>query len=42
MGKITSKVNVRSEAYAENHKHMQSMVDDLRVKLESIKAGAMK
>lgn len=39
MGKITSKVNGRSEAFADNQKHMLTMVKDLRVKLEAIKAG---
>jgi 3-methylcrotonyl-CoA carboxylase beta subunit len=39
MGKLTSKVNTRSEAFSDNQKHMQAMVDDLRVKLEAIKAG---
>ncbi len=39
MAKIISKVNVRSEEYAHNHKHMQTLVNDLHHKLEAIKLG---
>ena len=39
MGKIITKVNVRTEAFAENRNHMQVLVDDLQRKLEKIKLG---
>lgn len=39
MAKIISKVNVRSEEYAHNLKHMKTLVDDLQVKLAAIKLG---
>jgi len=36
---IKSKVNNRSEDFADNKAHMQSLVDDLRAKLEAVKQG---
>ncbi len=39
MGKMSSKVNARSEEFVINRKHMQVQVDDLRHKLEAIKLG---
>ncbi|MGW8194819.1 MAG: carboxyl transferase domain-containing protein [Desulforhopalus sp.] len=39
MAKIDSKINVRSESFLENQRHMRSLVEDLRGKVERIKAG---
>ncbi|WNC69877.1 carboxyl transferase domain-containing protein [Thalassotalea nanhaiensis] len=39
MAKITSKINVRSQDFADNAAHMQAQVDDLKTKLDSIKLG---
>lgn len=39
MGRIISKVNIRSEDFAANQEHMQALVDDLHSKLEAIKLG---
>lgn len=39
MGRIISKVNIRSEDFAANREHMQALVDDLHSKLEAIKLG---
>jgi 3-methylcrotonyl-CoA carboxylase beta subunit len=39
MAIINSKINVRSEDFADNEAHMQVQVDDLRSKLEQIKLG---
>jgi 3-methylcrotonyl-CoA carboxylase beta subunit len=39
MGKIISKINIRSEEFADNRQHMQMLVGDLRDKLEKIKLG---
>ena len=36
---IKSKVNNRTDDFAENKAHMQSLVDDLRVKLDAVKQG---
>jgi len=39
MGKIISKVNIRSEEFDVNQKYMRTLVDDLQCKLEAIKLG---
>jgi len=39
VAKIISKINVRSPEFIENSAHMQTQVDDLKVKLEQIKLG---
>ena len=39
MAKITSKINPRSQDFIENAAHMQTQVDDLKIKLEDIKLG---
>jgi len=39
MATIKSKINTRSEEFASNASYMQSLVDDLRDKLETIKLG---
>jgi 3-methylcrotonyl-CoA carboxylase beta subunit len=39
MGKISSTINIRSEEFAGNQRHIQALVDDLRCKLEAIKLG---
>ncbi|MEW6997983.1 carboxyl transferase domain-containing protein [Colwelliaceae bacterium BS250] len=39
MAKITSKINVRSQDFADNATHMQVQVDDLTAKLNTIKLG---
>ncbi len=39
MAKILSKVNTRSQEYADNAQHMQAQVDDLVLKLDTLKQG---
>ena len=39
MAKITSKINIRSQDFVDNAKHMQSQIDDLRAKLSEVKLG---
>jgi len=39
VAKITSKINPRSQDFIENAAHMQTQVDDLKIKLEDIKLG---
>lgn len=39
MAKITTKINVRSQDFADNAEHMQLQVDDLQAKLDTIKLG---
>ena len=39
MAKIISKINPRSQDFIENAAHMQTQVDDLKIKLEDIKLG---
>lgn len=39
MAKITTKINVRSQDFADNAAHMQLQVDDLKAKLDIIKLG---
>jgi 3-methylcrotonyl-CoA carboxylase beta subunit len=39
MGKTITKVNTRTEVFADNQIHMQKLVDDLQHKLEKIKLG---
>ncbi|MCP3888670.1 MAG: methylcrotonoyl-CoA carboxylase [Desulfobulbaceae bacterium] len=39
MGRISSTINIRSEEFAGNQRHMQVLIDDLRCKMESIKMG---
>lgn len=39
MTKIISKINTRSQEFLDNSAHMQSQVEDLRTKLESVKQG---
>ena len=39
MGKISSTINIRSEEFAGNQKHLKALVDDLRSKLDVIKLG---
>ena len=39
MAKIISKINTRSQDFLDNAAHMQSQVDDLKIKLDNIKLG---
>ncbi|WP_018690658.1 carboxyl transferase domain-containing protein [Algicola sagamiensis] len=39
MGRITTKINTRSEAFLTNAEEMQRLVDDLQQKLQTIKQG---
>ena len=39
MAKIISKINTRSQDFLDNAAHMQTQVDDLRIKLDEIKLG---
>ncbi|PCI58961.1 MAG: methylcrotonoyl-CoA carboxylase [Gammaproteobacteria bacterium] len=39
MAKIISKINTRSPEFIDNAAHMQSQVDDLKIKLDQIKLG---
>jgi 3-methylcrotonyl-CoA carboxylase beta subunit len=39
MGKISSTINIRSQEFAGNQRHIQALVNDLRCKLEAIKLG---